>query len=118
MTENLWTLIDPAKWKETPCIAKRCAKEEDVQAGRAVFFMGNIDEVPAWPMNIEIPRLALWFDEETESKKIVVIIQAEESEIQQTIGIRFFDGGNGVCLFEELELVDESHEQFKNLIKG
>ena len=36
------------------------ATEADVKAGRAVFYLGNLDEVPARPAEMELPALAWW----------------------------------------------------------
>jgi hypothetical protein len=88
------------------------ATEEDVEAGRAVFFLGNLDEVPARPSAMHLPALALWSDPELGARRPVIVIQVELGQ-QHLAGIRFLEGGNGVCLLEELELIDESDPRWR-----
>jgi hypothetical protein len=106
MTEKLWGPIDPDRWQEVPCTRARVAEEEDVKQGRAAFYFGNLSEVPAWPEDLKLPALATWTDDSTGQRRRVVVIQAERSANQCTVGFRFLDGGNGVCLLEELEFAN------------
>ena len=112
MIDELWGPIERNQWRQVPCITGRLATEDDVKAGRAAFYLGNLEEVPAGPAKLKLPALALWRDSDSETPIPVVVIQAEESEIQCTVGIRFLTGGNGVCLLEELEFIDENDQRF------
>jgi hypothetical protein len=88
------------------------ATEEDVEAGRAVFFLGNLDEAPARPSTIRLPALALWPDPELGAHRPVIVIQIEMGQ-QHIAGIRFLEGGNGVCLLEELQMIDENDPRWR-----
>ena len=118
MKGDLWGPIDLEDWVNTTCMRGRCATVDDVREGRAAFCMANLDEIPAWPVDLDLPQLALLKLEEGDERVVVVVIQAEESEIQQTVGVRFIEGGNAICLFEELELIDETHPKFLELKNG
>jgi hypothetical protein len=83
----------------------RIATEEDVKLGRAVFYIDEGDEIVHQPLNIQIPSLANHTDKETGEKNLVVVIQAERTDEQEVVGLRYFEGGNGVCLLFELEFV-------------
>ncbi len=115
MNDTLWGPIEPENWSIIPHIKYKLATKKDVQEGRATFFLKNLDEVPAWPSDIKIPALAIWTVEDEMVNQLVVIIQAEQSNIQLTVGVRFFSGGNGVCLLEDLELIDENDQRFQEL---
>jgi hypothetical protein len=108
---DLWGTIDRSGWRNAPHMRDRVATEEDVKAGRAVFHFQNLDEVPAWPADVQLPALALW-RKESGKQVPVVVIHLQESATQRTAGVRYFDGGNGVCLFDELEFIDETDPQF------
>lgn len=105
--DDLWGPVDLSRWREVPHMSRDVATESDVRAGRATFYLGNLDEVPAWPADATIPALVLWRDTDSGAVIPAVLIQAEQSAIQCTAGIRFLAGGNGVTLLEELEFVDE-----------
>ena len=115
---EIWGPIERHLWRQVPCMTGRLATEDDVKAGRAVFYLGNPEEVPAWPAEIELPAPALLRDDDSGTLTPVVVIQAEESEIRCTVGIRFLTGGNGLCLLEELEFIDEDDQRFVQLSGG
>jgi hypothetical protein len=79
------------------------------------FFLENLDEVPAWPSDLKIPALAIWRVEDEMENQPAVVIQAEQSDLQCTVGVRFFSGGNGLCLLEDLELIEEKDPRFQEL---
>jgi hypothetical protein len=112
MDDPLWGPIDRARWRRVPHTSGSLATEKDVKAGRAVFFLGNVDELPAEPATIPLPALALWSDPELGAHRPVIVIQIEIGE-QQFAGIRFLEGGNGVCLLEELEMIDEDDARWR-----
>jgi hypothetical protein len=115
MTDKLWGPINPENWNKIAHMSDKLATRKDVKEGRAVFFLENTDEIPAWPSDLKIPGLAIWKVEDEMKNQPAVIIQAEQSEFQCTVGVRFFAGGNGLCLLEDLELIEEKDLRFKEL---
>jgi len=115
MNDTLWGPINPEHWNEIPYMIDKLATEKDVKEGRPTFFSENLDEIPARPSDIKIPVLAIWTVEDEMENQPVVIIQAEQSDLQCTVGVRFFSGGNGVCLLEDLELIEEKDPRFLEL---
>ena len=94
---NLWHPINPESWREVPCVSARQATESDVRQGTAVFYVDG----PSEPYDMNLPCLGLQVMEDgTESK--VVIIQAECSPSGPILGVRYFDGGNGICSLSEV----------------
>jgi hypothetical protein len=106
-SDDLWGPIKLDDWEKVLFIKDRIATEEDVKSGRAVFYVKN-DEVNEYhqPIDIEIPSLAYHVDE-TGERKMVVMIQTETTGEQELAGIRFFEGGNGVCMLDELEFIKQ-----------
>jgi hypothetical protein len=104
-TQNPWGPIKPERWSEVPAIRNRPATEWDVHGGIAVFY-GDNEVREALPLTL--PQPAFHVDAETGNKTPVVVIQAESTRDQNIVGVRYLDGGNGVCLLDELMFVDES----------
>jgi hypothetical protein len=77
----------------------RVATEEDVAQGKAVFYVRGASE----PYQMEIPCLGSQFKPDG-SVIEVVVIQAEVGPNGPLLGIRYFEGGNGVCTLGELRL--------------
>jgi hypothetical protein len=63
------------------------------------------DSQEALPLSL--PQPAFYVDPETGRMIPVVVIQAESSGDQHIVGVRFLDGGHGVCLLDEVLFVDE-----------
>ena len=100
--ENLWGPPEVSNLATIPHVKNQVATEQDVQEGRAVFFIeGN--EQRHLPINMKIPTIAYQIDPESNSKLLVVIIQAETVGNEKLVGVRYIEGGNGVCSLSEIE---------------
>lgn len=104
--DNLWGPISPDSWRTISFIKNQIATEEDVKLGKAVFYIDD-QELEHFPIDIEIPKLAYQINQETGEKILSVVIQAEKIGEEEIVGLRYFDGGNGVCALFELEFVNE-----------
>ena len=102
---ELWGSIDPLKWRDTPCVVGRCATEEDVAAGCAVFYVPS-GSVAA---DLVIPSCALQSLDDG-SELPVVIIQAETIPTGTALGVRPLCGGNSVCLLSEVRILLDGFE--------
>lgn len=105
--ESHWEPIALAGWRTLPHVAGRVATEADVREGRAVFFLTALDGVEAAPHGMDLPALAVHVEEGTGVRTPVVVIQAERARERCIVGVRFFNGGNRICLLGELELIEE-----------
>ena len=104
---NLWGPIESNNWQQVPHIKNAVATEQDVQEGRAVFVIDNPTEKHS-PLEIQIPSLAYQVEEDSNAKFLVILIQAEQVGNEELVGVRYFEGGNGVCTLGELELISSS----------
>jgi len=112
--EGAWGPIAMANWRETPCIQRRVATEDDVNAGRAVFYLDLSEGQASDPVDIDLPRCAI-LHEEGEGDLPVIVIQAEEGNngtVQLIAGYRSLTGGNGICMLYQLELLPEPDHRF------
>lgn len=106
MTEiNKWGQLDLTNWSDTPFISDRIAAEQDVIDGCAVFYIQDSVEKHC-SLNITLPSLAYQVDPDTNKKTLAVVIQAENVDGEEVVGVRYLEGGNGICKLSELEFVD------------
>ena len=111
MSEELWNSVNIENWKNTPCVNKRLGTEEDVKNGIAVFYIKDPEKISAQPLNLELPKCAIYKDEN--NKEIpIIIIQAEETDGRSYIGYRNLDNGNGICSIDEIEILEKPNELF------
>src|SRR5438045_6335687 len=101
--DTTWGPVPLAEWKRVPHVKGRLATEDDVKSGRAAFYLGNVSDVPARPAALELPALAWWPQDDDGPRRLCVVIQAEQGASQCMLGVRFLDGGNGVCLIDDLD---------------
>ena len=99
----MWETINIETWKDTPHISGRVAIEKDVAEGRAVFYIPSGSE----PYETELPLFALQIDETNGEKIPCVAIQIEETPEGTAVGVRYFEGGNGVGMANEFEFYRE-----------
>jgi len=113
-TKNNWPSFDIKLWKNIFVISGKIANEEDAKNGLAVFCIRNAD-LEHKAFEIDLPKLAYLIDSETETKELIVVIQAESTKQGVVIGYRNPKGGNGACFLYELiflnpqEIEKETH---------
>jgi hypothetical protein len=108
-----WGAIDVNGWREVPCLTGTVATEDDVRAGRAAFYLGAPSEIGAQFADIGLPHCAVWTDEQ-QQRIPVIVIQSERAGDKHYIGFRFLNGGNGVGLRFEFQLLDGPNELFQS----
>ena len=106
-------------WNRLVPFTGRVATLDDVQAGKAVFALGDTQR--PFPLDMELPQPAIWWDEEGE--KPVVIVQAEvhtndEDEEMEVLGLILPDGDGAVALMEDVDLVDATDVTWRELVSG
>jgi hypothetical protein len=114
--EDGWGPVAVKNWRETPCLHSRVAAEDDVKAGRAVFYLGLSEGQKSQPVPLNLPRCAVLHDEDGGTTPVIVI-QVEESDngsgsVKVFAGYRPLTGGNGICMLDQLELLSEPDHRF------
>jgi len=109
--------FDVDDWSRLAPFAGRLATLDDVQAGRAVFAMG--DTTDARPIAMDLPQPVIWWDEDGE--QAAVAIQAEshvnaEGEVMEVLGLILPDGEGVVALMEDVDLVDDTDPTWRDLV--
>lgn len=98
--------IKISSWKKIPVVSGRVANEKDLQDGVAVFYLNNDKNHDYY--EIELPKLAYLYSEESDSTNLIVLIQAESSSNGVIIGYKDFNGEIGACFLEELKFLTNS----------
>ncbi|MCJ8273616.1 MAG: hypothetical protein MJK04_29980 [Psychrosphaera sp.] len=104
----MWEPFAPEDWESLPCISGRVATEEDVKNGIAVYFI----PINSFPSNAILPTCVIQINDETGQRIPAVVIQAEQAGETVSLGLRYLDGGNGICGLNEVEILDEPNEEF------
>jgi len=106
-------------WDRLVPFTGRVATLDDVQAGRAVFALGDTER--PYPLDMDLPQPAIWWDEDGE--KPVIIVQAEahtndEDEEMEVLGLILPDGDGALALMEDVDLVDATDVTWRDLVSG
>ncbi|MCK8044298.1 hypothetical protein MSG37_05340 [Shewanella sp. 1CM18E] len=104
----MWESFKAEEWESLPYISGRVATEQDVESGIAVFYIP--DESVA--CDAVLPTCVIQIDEETNERIPAVAIQAEQAGELVYLGLRYLDGGNGMCELDEVELLESPNEEF------
>src|SRR5882672_7958266 len=113
MSDLLWGPIDVRAWRAVPHIAGRVATEADVRAGLAAFSTPVGPEyISNTAHHMPLPALAILRSDDEPRSVPVIIIKAEQGPRGVIVGYRPLEGGNGVCMLSELELLAENDPRF------
>lgn len=109
--------FDIDDWSRLAPFRGSVATLDDVQAGRAVFALG--DTVESCPIEMDLPQPLIWWDEDGEQG--AVAIQAElhlgpDGERMEVLGLILPDGSSAVALLEDVDLVDDSDPTWRDLV--
>lgn len=103
--------FDIRDWKSVDVVTGRPATQADIDAGRAVFLVDG--PTPSKPVDVGLPRCAIWHNRAVKKDIPVVVIQAEEvAGGLQMAGVRFLAGDKTVCLLKDLILLAGPDERF------
>ncbi|QUD88473.1 hypothetical protein [Phenylobacterium montanum] len=109
--------FDVDDWQRLHAFADAVATLDDVQAGRAVFALGDTDDPQ--PIAMDLPQPVIWWEEDGE--QAAVAVQAEQhtgpdGECLEVLGLILPDGGSAVALLEDVDLVDDTDPTWRDLV--
>ena len=104
-----WGPIDLKKWRATPITEGRAATDDDVAQGRAAFAVGGE------PVELDLPSCAIVREEGVGEETPVILIQAERLDDGTiAVGYRLLTGGVGIATLDDVELLSEPDERFRD----
>ncbi len=110
---------DALTWKEAKAFSGRCARPEDVEAGDAVFALGDTHH--GHPIDMGMPAAIIWYDEEEEFAAVVIQAEAHESqtgEELEVLGVLLPRGRTAVAFMEDVEFVEETDHTWQALLEA
>ena len=110
---------DALTWKEAKAFSGRCARPEDVEAGDAVFALGDTHH--GHPIDMGMPAAVIWYDEEEEFAAVVIQAEAHESqtgEELEVLGLLMPRGRTAVAFMEDVEFVEETDHTWQALLEA
>ena len=110
MSAEPWGPVDPAGWRSVPHMQGRLAGQADVEAGRAVFHL-DVDPRRCAPAELSLPACAIQTLDDGR-RRPVIVIQAEVLRDETILGVRYLEGGSGVCYAAEVEFLPGPDHRF------
>src|SRR5690606_8538053 len=111
--------FDVDDWSRLKAFAGAVATLDDVQAGKAVFAMGDTED--ARVIDMQLPQPVIWWEEDGEQAAVVVQAEAHvgpDGDLMEVLGLILPDGGGAVALLEDVDLVDDTDPTWRDLVAG
>ena len=99
--------VDILDWNDVPVVNGRMATQEETQNGTSLIFVDIEKHPDARPLDMEMPRLARFFNVQSDKNELVIVIQALAISNDSIVGFRYLNGGNGSARFNEVTLLSD-----------
>jgi hypothetical protein len=87
--------VDVTDWNSVPVVNGRLPTAEETRNGTSLILV-DLDKYPAAKsLDMELPRLARFYNVHTKKDELVIIIQAIHVSNDYIVGFRYLNGGNG-----------------------
>ncbi|MBD7941862.1 hypothetical protein [Brevundimonas guildfordensis] len=109
--------FDVDDWSRLTPFAGSVATLDDVQAGKAVFALGDTEE--ARVIDMELPQPVIWWEEDGEQAAVIVQAEAHvgpDGDLMEVLGLILPDGGGAVALLDDVDLVDDTDPTWRDLV--
>lgn len=111
--------FDVDDWGRLKAFTGAVATLDDVQAGRAVFALGDTDDPRV--LDMDLPQPVIWWEEDGE--QAAVAVQAEshinaDGEAMEVLGLILPDGGSAVALLDDVDWVDDTDPTWRGLVES
>jgi hypothetical protein len=108
-----------ADWPNLSVFADRCATPHDVDAGAAVFALGDTLNGRTLPM--DLPQPVIWYDEDEEFAAVVVqaeVHETEDGETLEVLGLVLPQGRTVVGFTDDVDEVDATDPVWLSLLEA
>jgi hypothetical protein len=109
--------FDIDDWSRLTPFNGAVATLDDVQAGKAVFALGDTEE--ARVIDMELPQPVIWWEDDGEQAAVIVQAEAHvgpDGELMEVLGLILPDGGGAVALLDDVDLVDDTEPTWRDLV--
>ncbi len=96
-----------------PVVNGRLATKKETQNGTSLIFV-DLEKYPnAKPLDIKMPKLARYYNQNSKKEEIIIVIQALHIVNDSIVGFRYLNGGNGSAHLSEITFL--SDKEVKNM---
>lgn len=109
--------FDVDDWARLTPFKGAVATLDDVQAGKAVFALGDTEE--ARVIDMELPQPVIWWEDDGEQAAVIVQAEAHvgpDGDLMEVLGLILPDGGGAVALLDDVDLVDDTDPTWRDLV--
>ncbi|MGN6063345.1 MULTISPECIES: hypothetical protein [Brevundimonas] len=109
--------FDVDDWSRLTPFNGAVATLDDVQAGKAVFALGDTEE--ARVIDMELPQPVIWWEDDGEQAAVIVQAEAHvgpDGDLMEVLGLILPDGGGAVALLDDVDLVDDTDPTWRDLV--
>lgn len=105
---NGFPAVDLKDWKNVPVVIGRLPTEEESRNGSSLILVDTKAYPSAKAMNMELPKLATFYNQYSKKNEVIIVIQALEIGNDSIVGFRYLNGGNGSAHFSEVTFITEN----------
>lgn len=105
---NGFPAVDLKDWKNVPVVIGRLPTEAEARNGSSLILVDTKAYPTAKAMNMELPKLATFYNQHSKKNEVIIVIQAIEVESDSIVGFRYLNGGNGSAHFSEVTFITEN----------
>jgi hypothetical protein len=105
---NGFPAVDIKNWKNVPVVSGRLPTETETRNGTSLIYVDVKEHPTAKAMNMELPKLATFYNQYSKKDEIIIVIQAIEIGNDSIVGFRYLNGGNGSAHFKEVTFITEN----------
>ena len=109
--------FDVDDWSRLTPFNGAVATLDDVQAGKAVFALGDTED--ARVIDMELPQPVIWWEDDGEQAAVIVQAEAHvgpDGDLMEVLGLILPDGGGAVALLDDVDLVDDTDPTWRDLV--
>lgn len=103
--------VDIADLDQVPVVTDRLPTQEETRNGTSLIYIDPIRYPGAYPLSMELPRLARYYSESTKKNELIIVIQAVDVNRDSIVGFRYVNGGNGSARLHEVTFLSELESQ-------
>jgi hypothetical protein len=100
--------VDIDNWKSVPVVNGRMATREETQNGTSLILVDNEKYPDAKPLDMEMPKLARYYNQNSGKEEIIIVIQALHISNDSVVGFRYLNGGNGSARLNEVRFLSDN----------
>jgi len=102
---NGFPAVDINNWENVPIVNGRMATKKETQNGTSLIFVDKEKYPDAKPLDIQMPKLALFYNNHSKKEEIIIVIQAINVLNDSVVGFRYLNGGNGSARLNKVKFL-------------